>query len=390
MSERVNAIDAARGLCLVNIFVNHVSLGVLSQASPSKIAFCDSADIFVLLAGISAFLAYGPRAGAGFDVRAAQARTWRRALTLYFANVAIMAASAVIILLGATGAGSPTPGIAPAAMFAEPGGIRFLWDAVSMQQSVGYSMVLRLYVYLMLAAPLYLWLASRRFWYPLVPAAALWLVGGHFGLVARNSLTGELFSMTILPWQLVFAGGISLGAAISQGVRPPRAPALVWASAAIVACGTLLLAVGDRVSPDVHGWLATRNEHFWTGISKTYQSPLRLLYLAALVHLVVALPRAPLIRLLHSASPTGLLCRLGRRSLHVFAFGAVIALALDQLLWNLIVAGIAAQGSPLAILVELALAVAGLWLMVRIADRRTIAGKASRRHPDLAGSPSAA
>ena len=136
MSERVNAIDAARGLCLVNIFVNHVSLGVLSQASPSKIAFCDSADIFVLLAGVSAFLAYGPRSGAGFDVRAAQARTWRRALTLYLANLAIMAASAAIILLGAAGAGSPTPGIAPAALFAEPG--MHLWDAVSMQQSVGY------------------------------------------------------------------------------------------------------------------------------------------------------------------------------------------------------------------------------------------------------------
>ena len=390
MSERVNAIDAARGLCLVNIFVNHVSLGVLSQASPSKIAFCDSADIFVLLAGISAFLAYGPRAGAGFDVRSAQSRTWRRALTLYLANLAIMAASALIILVGAAGAGSPTPGIAPPAMFAEPGGIRHLWDAASMQQSVGYSMVLRLYVFLMLAAPLYLWLASKRFWYPLVPAAALWLIGGHFGLVARNSLTGELFSMTILPWQLVFAGGISLGAAIAEGARAPRAPALVWASAAIVASGTLLLAVGDRVSPDVHGWLATRNDFFWTGISKTYQSPLRLLYLAALVHLVVALPRAPLIRLLHSASPAGLLCRLGRRSLHVFAVGAVFALALDQLLWNLIVAGFAAQGSPLAILVELALAAAGLWLMVWVAGRRAIAGKAAPGRLDTSSAPAAA
>jgi len=368
MTDRINAIDAARGLCLVNIVVNHLTLGVLLELSPSKIAFCDSAEIFVLLAGVSAFLAYGPRRG-GWDAAAARRRMWSRALTLYVANLAVIAASFLVFLLGGAGAPPPDPATTPPGLMAAAGTADYLRHALTMGQSVGYSMVLRLYVVLMLVAPLYVWLAARRWWYPLPPAAAIWLVAGHFGLADRDTLTGDLLAMTILPWQLVFAGGVALGAAIARGVPAPRAPALVAASALVVLGGTFLLVVGERLSPDLHAWLDTRNDRFWTGISKSYQSPLRLLYVAALVHLVAALPKAPVIRLLHRAGPDNPLCRLGRRSLDVFAFGAVFALAVDQLLWNLIAAGLVVHRGPAAILVELALAAAGLWLMLRIADR---------------------
>ena len=37
--------------------------------------------------------------------------------------------------------------------------------------------------------------------------------------------------------------------------------------------------------------------HFWTGISKTLQSPLRVLYLVALAYLFIAYAKAPLVRL---------------------------------------------------------------------------------------------
>jgi len=376
MTDRINAIDAARGLCLVNILVNHITLGVLLEGSPSKIALWDSAEVFVLLAGVSAFLAYGPRdagggagGGGGWDFPAARRRMWNRALTLYVANLAVVAASFLIFLVGGAGTPPPDPAAAPPGVMAAAGGASYLWHVLTMGQSVGYSMVLRLYVVLMLVAPLYVWLAGRRFWYPLVPAAAAWLVAGHFALADRDSLTGELLAMTILPWQLVFAAGISLGAAIVQRVPVPRSRALVAAAALVVLAGTWLLVVGDRLSPDIHAWLETRNDRFWTGASKSYQSPLRLLNLAASVYLVAALPRAPVIRLLHRVRPDNMLCRLGRRSLDVFAFGAVFALAVDQLLWNLIAAGMTAPGAAAAVMTELALVALGLWLMLWIADR---------------------
>ena len=305
MHQRIHAIDAARGFCLLNIFVNHITLGVMTEASPSKIAFCDSADIFVLLAGISASLAYGSRDGV-FDGAAAKRRMWRRALTLYLVNLVIMASSFLILLVGTPGIGVPNPGIAPPELFAAAAPTH-LWEAVSMQQSVGYSMVLRLYVVLMIVGPVYLWLASKRFWYPMVAGGAVWLASGHFGLVESNSLSGDLYAMTLLPWQLVFAAGIGFGAAINQGVELPRSRMLIGAAILVLVAGPLLFVVGERLSTDVHDWLATRNDRFWSGISKSYQSPLRLLYLFATAYLVAALPRAPLIRLLHEARPDGLL-----------------------------------------------------------------------------------
>ena len=369
MTERISSIDAIRGLCLVNIFVNHITLGMLLELSPSKIAFCDSADIFVLLAGLSTFLAYGPRAG-GWDWEAARGRMWRRALILYFANLIVIAASFLIFSIGDTGAPPPSIALTPAVAIESAGAVSYWWHALTMQQSVGYSMVLRLYVVLMIVAPIYVWLAAKRFWYPLVPAALIWLAGGHFLLADRDSLTGELLAMTLLPWQLVFAGGVALGAAIVQRVALPRRPWLTAAALALVAAGTAFLVIAPHVSPDARLWLEARNESFWTGISKSYQSPLRLLYLAALAYAFMALRNAPFVRLAHRADPDGLLCRLGRRSLRAFAFGAVFALAVDHLLWNMMAAGWIERGSGGALIAEIGLAALGLFAMARIAGWR--------------------
>lgn len=57
MQQRSTTIDAVRGICLVNIFVNHIENGYLTNLSPSGLGFSDSADIFVLLSGISVALA---------------------------------------------------------------------------------------------------------------------------------------------------------------------------------------------------------------------------------------------------------------------------------------------------------------------------------------------
>ena len=52
-------IDVIRGLILLVIFVNHMPGNIVSTAMPHNYGFSDAADIFVLLAGISAAFAYG-------------------------------------------------------------------------------------------------------------------------------------------------------------------------------------------------------------------------------------------------------------------------------------------------------------------------------------------
>jgi hypothetical protein len=119
----------------------------------------------------------------------------------------------------------------------------------------------------------------------------------------------------------------------------------------------------------VFGWLELRNDHFWTGISKSYQSPLRLMHLVACGYLFIAFAHSPVVRLVHQAPQDGLLCRLGRNSLPVFALGAVFALAVDQLLWRSAAAQLFNLGSPAALVAEVMLAALGLALMSRVAAR---------------------
>jgi hypothetical protein len=52
---------------LVTIFVNHVPSNALEQLTTKNFGFSDAAEAFVLISGVSAALAYGPKflAGAG-------------------------------------------------------------------------------------------------------------------------------------------------------------------------------------------------------------------------------------------------------------------------------------------------------------------------------------
>jgi hypothetical protein len=368
MTKRIHAIDAVRGFCLLNIFVNHVTLGVVHEVSPSKILLFDSAEVFVLLAGISAWLAYGPRER-GFEFASCGKRMWSRAAVIYLFALLTIAGGLAISVAGSLVAPPPDPTTTPVGLADRHGWPTYLLHLVTLQQSVGYSLVLRLYVFLMVLGPVYLWLASLRWYWPLIPAGAIWLTAGCLTIVSRDSLTGGWLSMSVLPWNLVFAAGVSLGAAISSKVAFPAASRLVPTCMAVALGGILLLSFGSHV-PEIAAWLEVRNEHFWTGISKTLQSPLRLLHLAAVVGCVVALRDAPLIRLIHGAGPDGFLSRVGRRSLEVFVLGAVLAPLVDQILWGLAQTHGLVLRSASAIVIEIAAMALALAAMAFVAGAR--------------------
>ncbi len=372
MRSRVHAIDAIRGFCLANIFVNHITAGVLHNASPSNLGFSDSAEIFVFLAGASTFLAYG-----NLDFRRSVDALWARAAKLYRYNLIVIALSllGLLAIAGVVGAANMLDArllqVLNARSLAEAA-----WNIVSLRQSVGYSMVLRLYIALMIMAPAFVWLASRRWWWPLPPAVLIWALAGHFGWVAHDSLTGTPLTLTILPWSLVFACGLAFAAGMAQGVRLPRSPLLLGAAVAMVLSYIGLLYVLPHW-PQGQAWAAERNAHFWLGSSKTYESPLRVLHVLSLVYIVAAFPTAPVIRLIHQVGRDNFLARLGRRSLPVFSFGAVYALLGNEILNA--VERLQGRHSPAAIGFEVVLVAGGLAIMGLIADRRwPLAAPASR------------
>lgn len=361
MLKRIAAIDVIRGYCLVNIYVNHIMVGVLHQFSPSNFGLSDSADLFVFLSGVSTFLAYGK-----LDFRDSVGALWKRSAKLFGCNVLLIGATLAILAALAALAG-PTPLLsAPllSALADEPWSLA-AWHVLTLQQSVGLSMVLRLYIGLMAMAPVFLWLAARRWWWGLPPAAVVWICAGQLKLVDHDSLTGASLMLNILPWTVTFICGVALAAAMKQGVRPPRSRLLAGAALVLV-LGYVVLLYALPYWPEARAWFEIRDESFWLGASKSMMSPLRILHLLALVYLFVAFADAPVIRLIHRADRTAFLAVLGRRSLPVFVTGAVLAEAANELLnlanlrWG--------PSSPAALLAE-ALLVAGgtaaLWVAAK-------------------------
>ncbi len=382
MHSRVHAIDAIRGFCLANIFVNHVNAGVIHNISPSNLGFSDSAEIFVFLAGVSTFFAYG-----NLDFRRTVSALWARAAKLYRYNLAVIVVSllGLFAIAGVVGAETMLDAGFLGALNDTPLAVA-AWNIVSLQQSVGYSMVLRLYIALMVMAPAFLWLASKRWWWPLPPAVLIWALAGHFGWVARDSLTGAPLTLTILPWSLVFACGVAFAAGMEKGVRLPRSPLLLGAAVAMVLSYVVLLYVLPHW-PQGQAWAAERDAHFWLGSSKTYESPLRILHVLSLIYIVAAFPTAPVIRLIHQVGRDNVLVRLGRRSLPVFSFGAVYALLGNEILNA--VEGALGPRSLAAIGFELVLVGGGLAIMGLIADRRLSFGAPAARSPASSAAASA-
>ncbi len=173
--------------------------------------------------------------------------------------------------------------------------------------------------------------------------------------------------MTLAPWLLIFTCGLALGAGMAQGVRMPRSPFLLGASLALIA-GYLVLLQVLPLWPEGQAWAASRDEHFWLGASKIHESPLRVLHALSLVYVMVAYAQAPVIRLIHRVGPDNVLCRLGRRSLPVFTFGAILALPANEILNQANLAY--GPGSWPAIGLELAFVAIGVAAMVVIADCR--------------------
>lgn len=379
MPQRRTTIDAIRGLCLINIFVNHIQDGVIATVSPSRLGFSDSADIFVLLSGMSVALAASQ--ASRHRVPDIIAHLWRRAVRIYAFDLVIILSTlgilaAVLALRGVAGVHADELGL-----LRDHGFSSVLNHTLTLRQTVGYSAVLRLYVALMLVAPFFLRLAGWRFWAPLPPALLVWLAAGQFDLVVSNSLTGAPFALTILPWILVFSIGIAIGQGMVDGVALPRSRRLTVLALAYLAGYLVLTVVLVRLWTPAAHWAAARNDAFWLGASKTYQSPLRLLHLLALAYVVMALPRAPLIRLLHRVPPDHLLSRLGRRSLPVFTAGAIGAVVASEVL-NLAAVSLGDAWLPMLLLEAGMIALfVGIALRIAAPPRRVAPARRPMRNP---------
>ncbi|MGH7814269.1 MAG: OpgC family protein [Candidatus Binataceae bacterium] len=320
--ERDYRLDFCRGLALLAIFIDHVPGNPLSNWTLRRFAFCDAAEVFVLISGMATYLAYGSRLER-FGFQACAAAIGRRWLKLYGAHLLLLAILAVFI------------GVALPRFTANDylGFMRMNWlfdrpreaivAALTLRFLPTYLDILPLYLMLLAMAPALIWLVKRDWRIALAASGAIYaaIQWTGFNLSAGNDGSGWFFNP--FAWQFLYTMGLVFG---RFHANPPR---IAWrksswlaAAAAFAVFGVIAAApwTGSETgfaffNPPIYLWPA----------NKTFLPPLRLLNVLALWYLFVYFfpPQAAMVRGWF-ARP---LLWCGQHSLPIYGLGVFLSCA---------------------------------------------------------------
>lgn len=312
--ERDPRIDVLRGAALLMIFADHIQFNVLSDVTLHNFALCDAAEVFVLLAGTSAALAYGTAVDSGGRVSAIR-RIARRCRQIYLAQVGLLLATLAIGQMWNHHFNLPTTIFAPIVQSPVKGVLlSFLLAA-----QPDYLNILPLYIALLAFFPV-IWLAlRRRVDLALLGSACLWFVSQWVpGVNLPNWTTHDGWYFDPFAWQFLFTIGVVMARLlVRNGGNLPWHPALAGAAAAF-----LLFTL-----PQTAAWQNLGFPIPWSfaldASDKTHLAWPRLLSVVALAYLVFASGR---VRALAGSSMFRSMQRCGQHSLEVFATGCVFAL----------------------------------------------------------------
>lgn len=279
--KRLDILDGMRGYFLVFMMLNHMSFAggyLLVKINHGELGYVQDAQGFVFLSGLLIGMVYaGHMAKRGYDPAAAKIRA--RSFELYrWAIGCVLAVVALgLILPWARSAWEPwlwgiqeTPLLLLAA------------SATLLYQPTYMDILPQYIVYLMLAPPV-LWLCVTGRWRLVALCSALLWMAVQFGLhlPIADALHGGLQAIhpslalrahfNVLAWQVLFFGGMVLGALAATGqvdwreTLTPERPEFALASLAV-----LVFFLGWRMGftyglvPDALGerffWLDTRGE----------------------------------------------------------------------------------------------------------------------------------
>lgn len=313
-------IDVVRGLALLIIFINHMPGNVVSAYMPHSYGFSDAADIFVLLAGVSAALAYGgviEKRGLSLAALKLGGRIW----TLYIAHIAVFVLVCGVVATAVTQTQNPlyieTINIQP--FFRDTG--EALIGALTLTYQPSYLDILPLYIVLLALFPAIYYAVRISPLLTLAISLAIWQAAVALELNLPNGGAGVWF-FNPFAWQVVFTVGIIIGRAAQLGVAAPR---LLWLDVAAVAF--LVFAWAVKISTGNPTGIGALNDWFDSvqlGSDKTNLAWTRLMHIGALAWLAIrwlpcgaAMAKPALGRALASA---------GQNSLHVFCVGIVLSI----------------------------------------------------------------
>jgi hypothetical protein len=290
----------------------------LSQATLAAFTFHDAAEVFVLLAGYSAMLAY--HRGFAGGMAAGAAPIFKRVGTIFQTQVALALLLVVmgLALATVTGRAFYMEHLELADFAAEP--VRGTFAIFALLYQPSYADILPMYVVLMAALPLVIAGLVRSPLVTLAVSLSLYAVANVVGVNLPQVFENTWF-FNPFTWQLIFVVGAAAAHATLTGVRLPRHVDGVILSAAIVGFAVAVKAPWTALGFD--GGLFTTLGVNYLDFSKTWVHPLRLAALLALAYLIAVLvsPRTAWL-----ASPWALRVQaLGKASLPAFALGTVLS-----------------------------------------------------------------
>lgn len=312
-------VDFFRGLALWWIYTDHIPGDILSKLSLRNFAMCDATEVFVLLAGYGAGLAYGTRLGAQGYVSTA-ADVMRRAWTLYIAHIFLFMVFTAQVTYSATALNRINYLEETRLDVLGDDPYRSILEVLLLRFQPSLLNILPLYVALMVFFGLTIWLLRwPRILFGLSFAIYMVVRVTKLNLAAW---TGDNWFFDPFAWQFLFVIGVLLACSPMRMPSRPR-----WVDT--VAC--VVLSAGAAVSfvidprPRLLDWFSSSMFRYLVIEDKTGLHPFRLASILALTWLCVRLVRfdEPWLRA-RWAAPIVL---VGQNSLPVFCSGIVSGFA---------------------------------------------------------------
>jgi hypothetical protein len=312
-SKRDPRIDVLRGLALLMIYVDHIPGDAPSLVTLRNFGFSDAAEVFVLLAGFSAMMAYG-RIFEREGTRSGLRRIVLRCARLYLFQIGLLLTTLGVVLLWTTHYNLQPTIVAP--ILNAP--ISGLAHGLALHAVPAYLDILPLYVVLLAAFPIIYAGLRQSPWLALGASAAVWLaVNLNHDLNLPNWMGGQWF-FNPFGWQLLFTIGAAL--AMLTAIHDGMLSRVRWGA---WLCGAYLMFAFLESAPWAEWHLPSRQLFAMSPPDKTHLSVFRVLDILALTYLLLSSARLrafashPLLRPLEAC---------GRHSLEVFAIGCVLAL----------------------------------------------------------------
>ena len=358
-------IDVFRGLALVMIFVDHIPDDVLNRVTLHNFGFCDAAEVFVLLAGFSAMLAYGrafDREGAASGLRRVALRVGR----IYLFQVALLLTTFLVVRSWTNHYHLQSAILGP--MLGHP--VAGLARGITLQALPSYLDILPLYVVLLAAFPVIYFAIRRGRWLAIGLSAAVWgLAAADHKLDLPNWLDSNGWYFDPFAWQFMFTIGAILAIEVTRG-----GGALPWRGWAVALCGAYLAFALLEAAP-WHAWGLPDLRLIDMGSPD--KSRLNALRIADVLALFYVLMSSQTVRLVARSKWMHPLNLCGRHSLEVFSTSCIIAL-FARLLFR--TEGVSA-------LTEIAVNAAGLGAMWAVAAWLEQGKQAAARRADRRSGP---